>query len=89
LLSVRSHKSAQIITRIAYTGLFSIQFGNSLNYNYCTVMQVTFRVDANRVLSVTAKEKNSQLQYEWLQNGHMMARTHGNMVQEVHSMDKP
>lgn len=39
------------------------------------VLQVTFKVDEQRVLSVTAREQNSQMQYQWLQNGQMMART--------------
>ena len=49
------------------------------------LLQMTFRVDEQRVLSVTAKDQNSQLQYKWLQNGQMMARTLSPRVQEVHS----
>lgn len=52
------------------------------------LLQVTFRVDEQRVLSVTAKEQNSQLQYQWLQNGQMMARSLSPMVQDV-SSDQP
>ena len=47
-------------------------------------MQVTFHVDENRVLSVIARELNTNKQYQWLENGRMMVQTLSNNVQALH-----
>lgn len=47
-------------------------------------MQVSFHVDENRVLSVIARDLNTNRQYQWLENGRMMVQTLSNTVQEVH-----
>lgn len=47
-------------------------------------MQVSFHVDKNRMLSVIARELNTNKQYQWLENGRMMVQTLSNTVQEVH-----
>ena len=46
-------------------------------------IEVTFAVDRERVLSVVARDLDSQRQYEWLQNGRMLARTLSGALGEV------
>jgi Hsp70 protein len=46
-------------------------------------LEVSFSVDANRMLSVVARDLDSQRQYQWLQNGRMMVKTLSGMIGEV------
>ena len=47
-------------------------------------MQVTFEVNEDRMLSVVARDLDSDRQYQWLQNGRMMVKTLSGHIGEVH-----
>lgn len=47
--------------------------------------QVSFMVSEDRVLSVVARDLDTNRQYQWLENGRMMVKTLSGSVGEVHT----